>query len=66
MIVDPWGVVLDRLPRGSGVVIANINPAYQASLRKSLPALKHRFIPCEQIQVEVVERRAVAKREPTK
>ncbi|MHB1092336.1 carbon-nitrogen hydrolase family protein [Thiobacillus sp.] len=62
MIVDPWGVVLDRLPRGSGVVIANINPAYQTSLRKSLPALKHRFIQCQQIEVEVVERRVPAKR----
>ena len=44
MIVDPWGVVLDRLPRGSGVVIAAMNPKYQASLRASLPALKHRTI----------------------
>jgi len=44
MIVDPWGVVLDRLPRGSGVVIASMNLDYQASLRKSLPALKHRTI----------------------
>lgn len=44
MIVDPWGVVLDRLPRGSGVVVAGINPAYQASLRQSLPALKHRTL----------------------
>ncbi|HVK56326.1 MAG TPA: carbon-nitrogen hydrolase family protein [Burkholderiales bacterium] len=44
MIVDPWGVVLDRLPRGSGVVIAGINPAYQQSLRASLPALKHRTL----------------------
>ena len=44
MIVDPWGVVLDRLPKGSGVVIAGINPAYQASLRKSLPALKHKTL----------------------
>jgi nitrilase len=44
MIVDPWGVILDRLPRGSGVVIATINPQYQASLRNSLPALKHRTI----------------------
>jgi deaminated glutathione amidase len=44
MIVDPWGVVLDRLPRGSGVVVASINPGYLASLRKSLPALKHRSI----------------------
>jgi deaminated glutathione amidase len=44
MIVDPWGVVLDRLPRGSGVVIANINREYQAGLRNSLPALKHKTI----------------------
>lgn len=44
MIVDPWGVVLDRLPRGSGVVIASMNLDYQASLRKSLPALTHRTI----------------------
>ncbi|OIQ79151.1 2-oxoglutaramate amidase [mine drainage metagenome] len=44
MIVDPWGVVLDRLPRGSGVVVAGMNPAYQASLRNSLPALKHRTL----------------------
>lgn len=44
MIVDPWGVVLDRLPRGSGVVIADINPEYQASLRSSLPALNHRTL----------------------
>ena len=66
MIVDPWGVVLDRLPRGSGVVIANINAGYQASLRKSLPALKHRFIKCQQVEVDVVERRVSAKREPVK
>jgi predicted amidohydrolase len=63
MIVDPWGVVLDRLPRGSGVVIANINPAYQASLRNSLPALKHRFIQCEQIETAIAERRVSIKRE---
>jgi predicted amidohydrolase len=44
MIVDPWGVVLDRLPRGSGVVIAGVNPAHQASLRQSLPALSHRTV----------------------
>jgi nitrilase len=44
MIVDPWGVVVDRLPRGSGVVIAGVNPGYQASLRESLPALEHRVV----------------------
>ncbi|MDD4930017.1 MAG: carbon-nitrogen hydrolase family protein [Gallionella sp.] len=42
MIVDPWGRVLDRLPRGSGVVIAEVSRPYQASLRSSLPALHHR------------------------
>jgi nitrilase len=44
MIVDPWGVVLDRLPRGSGVVISSLNAAYLASRRESLPALKHRTL----------------------
>lgn len=61
MIVDPWGVVLDRLARGSGVVIANVNTAYQSSLRKSLPALKHRLTDTK-ITVKVVERRATDKR----
>jgi predicted amidohydrolase len=63
MIVDPWGVVLDRLPRGSGVVLANINPKYQASLRKSLPALKHRVIGIEPTQVVTLERRTTQARE---
>jgi len=44
MIVDPWGLVLDRLPRGSGVVVAGVNPAYTAKIRRSLPALKHRTL----------------------
>lgn len=44
MVVDPWGVILDRLPRGSGVVMANVNRDYQTSLRNSLPALKHKTI----------------------
>lgn len=44
MVVDPWGRVLDRLPRGSGVVMAEVNPAYKTSLRVSLPALSHRTL----------------------
>ncbi len=44
MIVDPWGVVLDRLPRGSGVVVAGMNRAHIQRLRRSLPALSHRTI----------------------
>jgi len=44
MIVDPWGVVLDRLPRGSGVVVAGVNPTYQTKVRRSLPALTHKTV----------------------
>ena len=44
MIVDPWGVVLDRLSRGPGVVVAEIDRAYQTSVRTSLPALEHRCL----------------------
>ncbi len=44
MIVDPWGVILDRLPRGSGVVVAGMNRAHIQRLRQSLPALQHRTL----------------------
>lgn len=44
MIVDPWGRILDQMSRGSGVVIAEVNRGYQASLRASLPALTHRTL----------------------
>ncbi|MDX2219901.1 MAG: carbon-nitrogen hydrolase family protein [Burkholderiales bacterium] len=44
MIVDPWGVILDRLPRGSGVVVAGVNPGYLRTIRQSLPALTHRTL----------------------
>lgn len=44
MIVDPWGVVLDRLPRGSGVVVAGVNLLHLKRLRQSLPALAHRTL----------------------
>jgi nitrilase len=47
MVVDPWGRVLDELTRGSGVVMAEINRSYQASLRSSLPALSHRTLVCQ-------------------
>ncbi|MXS79944.1 nitrilase [Nitrosomonas eutropha] len=44
MIVDPWGVIIDRLPRGAGVVLAEIDRVYQSSVRASLPALEHRCL----------------------
>ena len=42
MLIDPWGVVKDVLPEGEGVVSGEIDPTYIASVRESLPALKHR------------------------
>jgi nitrilase len=42
MIIDPWGTVLNRLPRGAGVVIANVNLSHLQGLRRNLPALAHR------------------------
>ncbi len=41
-IVDPWGVVLDRLPSGSGIVLAERNAQYQEAMRRNFPALEHR------------------------
>lgn len=44
MIVDPWGVVMERLPRGSGAVVTTLDLNYQTSLRANLPALDHRVL----------------------
>lgn len=46
MIVDPWGRVMDRLPSGSGFVIAETDPAYQKSVRRNFPVLEHRKMKC--------------------
>ena len=42
MIVGPWGVVLDRLPQGSGFVLAEIDEERLASTRRNFPAIEHR------------------------
>jgi deaminated glutathione amidase len=44
MIVDYWGRVLQRLPRGSGCAVAEVDLARQASVRESFPALRHRTL----------------------
>ncbi len=46
MIVDPWGVVLNRLLRGSGVVTADIDVNRLHEIRRNFPALENRRIPC--------------------
>jgi len=46
MIVGPWGGVLDRLPSGSGVVSAEIDPTRLAQTRQNFPSISHRKIFC--------------------
>jgi len=46
MIVDPWGQVLNRLPHGTGVVVANIDLAKLERTRKMFPALNHQRLQC--------------------
>ncbi len=42
MIVDPWGRVLDRLPSGSGIVVADIDSGQLQNRRRTFPVLDHR------------------------
>lgn len=44
MIIDPWGTVVAERARDPGVVIAEIDPNFQARMRASLPALEHRTL----------------------
>jgi len=44
MIVDYWGRVMQRLPRGRGCITAQIDLQRQAEVRQSFPALQHRVL----------------------
>jgi predicted amidohydrolase len=44
MVVDYWGRVVQRLPRGRGCVIAQVDLARQSEARESFPALQHRVL----------------------
>ncbi|WP_424045878.1 carbon-nitrogen hydrolase family protein, partial [Neisseria sicca] len=44
MIIDPWGEILDVLPEGEGIVIADLDGTRLQSVRTRLPALKHRLL----------------------
>lgn len=47
MIVDPWGVVMNRLPQGTGVVVSDIDLDKLYKTRKNFPALQHRRLDCK-------------------
>ena len=42
MIIDYWGRILARRPRGQGVVVHDLDLAAQAKVREEFPALRHR------------------------
>ena len=44
LIVDYWGRVLRRLPRGRGIVVCDLDLERQARARADFPALTHRMI----------------------
>lgn len=44
MLIDPWGDIIARQPKGAGVVIGELDHARIAEVRTSLPALKHRVM----------------------
>ena len=46
MIIDPWGQVLNRLPHGTGVVVASIDLEKSEHTRKMFPALEHKRFEC--------------------
>jgi predicted amidohydrolase len=46
MIVDYWGRVLRRVPRGTGYALAEVDLVRQSQVRASFPALGHRVF-CE-------------------
>lgn len=44
LIVDFWGRVLARLPRGRGAIVAEVEPERQDHARLAFPALTHRVL----------------------
>ncbi len=42
MVVDPWGLVIARASEGEGFAMAQLDAAYLAKVRRTLPALQHR------------------------
>lgn len=46
MIVDPWGVVLNRLPHGTGVVVSPLDLEMMRRTRESFPVLDHQRLNC--------------------
>ncbi len=46
MIVDPWGTVLARLPKGTGFITADVDMDRLKSIRRNFPTIQHRRLTC--------------------
>ena len=46
MVIDPWGLVLNRLSRAAGIVKADIDLERVNSIRTTFPAVEHRKLSC--------------------
>ena len=46
MIVDPWGRILEQLPRGTGSIGQVLDLNYLASTRRNFPTIDHRRLHC--------------------
>lgn len=44
MLIDPWGDVIARMDKGTGIVLGALEPTRLNEVRTSLPALRHRRI----------------------
>ena len=42
LLIDPWGLVLDRLAWGPGIAVAKMDRAFLQDIRQRFPALEHR------------------------
>ncbi len=41
MIVDPWGTIIARLTKGSGVILGEIDSQRIERIRASFPTIEH-------------------------
>lgn len=47
MIIDPWGIILNRLSKTAGIVRADINLDRVRNVRQTFPAVEHRRLYCK-------------------
>ena len=44
LLIDPWGLILDRLAWGPGIALANLDRTFLEDIRRQFPVLTHRCV----------------------